>query len=126
MTGIVVGVDGSPSSMQALRWAADEAEVPRLDLLVLRSWREPIFGGPGPSACYEIDLAFQDAKQALESVAADVHDTHPGVHISSALAEGRPADLLIDRAAAADLLVVGSRGRGGFLGLELGSVSTKV
>jgi nucleotide-binding universal stress UspA family protein len=126
MTEIVVGVDGSASSRQALRWAAHEADRQGSDLVVLQSWHDPSFGGPGLSAGYEVDLVVEDAKSALQSIVATVHHSHPAVHVSSVLAEARPARALIDRASVADLLVVGSRGSGGFFGLELGSVSTKV
>lgn len=125
MAGIVVGVDGSESSRQALAWAAAEAELHHEELLLVQSWNEPMFGGPGFSAMYETDVAVQDAKAALESISAATRELHPEVHVASALIDGRPAMSLVMRARDAELLVVGSRGNGGFLGLELGSVSTK-
>jgi nucleotide-binding universal stress UspA family protein len=126
MGEIVVGVDGSDSSRQALEWAAREAEVRGADLVIVKNWRDPMFGGPGFSAMYETDLILSDAKAQLEALASDVHDAHPEVHVGSVLLDGSPAASLVKRGDVADLLVVGSRGNGGFLGLELGSVSAKV
>lgn len=126
MAGIVVGVDGSPSSRQALEWAAAEAERRHTDLLVVENWHDPMFGGPGFAAMYETDLLYQDTKDAIEAIAAHARDTHPGLSVTTAVVDGSPARSLIDRAVDAQLLVVGARGIGGFLGLELGSVSAKV
>jgi nucleotide-binding universal stress UspA family protein len=126
MGEIVVGVDGSPSSRQALEWAAAEAERRGKELLVLQSWREPALGSTGATGGYEADLVFDGAKAALDSVATEVHETHPRVPVTSVLVDRRPATALVERADDGDLLVVGNRGGGGFLGLELGSVSTKV
>lgn len=125
MSRVVVGFDGSACSRQALAWAAAEAEHRRTDLLLVKNWHDPVFNGPGLSAMYETDLAFHDEKDAVDSVARSVREEHPGVHMSTALVDGAPAASLVERAADAELLVVGSRGNGGFLGLELGSVSTK-
>lgn len=112
MVGIVVGVDGSPSSRQALAWAVAEAEHRRTDLLVVENWHDPMFGGPGFSAMYETDLAVRDAEVALAAIAADTHASHPGVRVASAVVDGSPARSLVDRAAGAELLVVGSRAAG--------------
>jgi nucleotide-binding universal stress UspA family protein len=126
MAGIVVGVDGSPSSRQAMAWAASEAEVRGTDLVVMQSWHEPIVDGPGAAACYEIDAVVDDAKHDLDAMASMAHHAHPTVDVACALVGGRPAQALVSRAEDADLLVVGSRGSGGFLGLDLGCISTKV
>jgi nucleotide-binding universal stress UspA family protein len=126
MAGIVVGVDGSASSRQALEWAGREAEVRDEDLLVVENWHDPMFGGPGASAAYEIDLIVAGAEAELASIAQAVAEAHPGVQVKTALLDGSPARSLVDRASDADLLVVGSRGKGGFLGLQLGSVGAKV
>lgn len=125
MSQIVVGVDGSPSSRQALEWAAREAASRRVDLLVVKNWHEPVYGGPGFSAMHETDLIRADAKARLESIAIKAHEAHPDVHVASALVDGTVVSSLVMRAKDSELLVVGSRGNGGFLGLELGSVSMK-
>jgi nucleotide-binding universal stress UspA family protein len=125
MAEIVVGVDGSPPSRQALEWAALEAENRHRDLLVVKNWHDPMFGGPGFSAMYEADLVRLDAEAELEAIARAAREAHPAVRIESALVDGSPVSSLLMRARDAELLVVGSRGNGGFLKLELGSVSTK-
>ena len=125
MGAIVVGVDGSPASRQALDWAVLEAERRRADVLVVRNWHDPVVGGPGFSAMYETDLVAQDAKDDVDAIAADARARHRGVRITTAVVDGPPARSILERAEQAELLVVGSRGNGGFLGLELGSVSMK-
>lgn len=125
MAGIVVGVDGSMASRHAVDWAAAEAALRGTELLLLECWRDPVVDGFGFTPMYPPDLFVQDIEAALEGVVGEVLDAHPGLVVSTALIDGYPARTLVDRAAEADLLVVGARGRGGFLGLELGSVSTK-
>lgn len=126
MTGIMVGVDGSPSSKRALAWAANEAELLHSDLLLVQSWNEPVFGGPGISVEYEMGIAFDGAEGALEALAESVRRRHAAIAVETVLTVGHPVLALVHRAVDADLLVVGSRGNGGFLSLELGSVSTRV
>jgi nucleotide-binding universal stress UspA family protein len=126
MAGIVVGVDGSAASKRALEWAAREAEVRGAGLLVVENWHDPMFGGPGASAAYEIDLIVEGAEAELATFALGASDAHPGIEVDTELVTGPPARSLVDHAADADLLVVGARGKGGFLGLRLGSVSAKV
>ena len=126
MVGIVVGVDGSEQSRHALEWAARDAEARGVDVLILRSWHEPLIGGAGATWSAEYDEVVHDAKSELDAVAAEVHDAHPTVAVLSALVDAHPVKALLARAASADLVVLGSRGAGGFLGLELGSVSLKV
>ncbi len=126
MDKIVVGVDGSGSSRQALAWAANEAEVGGGEVLVVESWHDPVLGGSGASALHEIEVISDEAKHDLESILEGVREAHPSVHFSSILTDSRPAAAIVKAADDADLVVVGARGRGGFLGLELGSVSAKV
>ncbi|WP_421119651.1 universal stress protein [Aquihabitans daechungensis] len=125
MRTIIVGVDGSESSRQALAWAADEAEAGGGEVVALQSWHDPVLGG-GVAAASDVDRVADAAKHELESLVARVRESHPSVHVASALVDVRPARALVQRAEGADLLVVGARGRGGFLRLELGSVSAKV
>jgi nucleotide-binding universal stress UspA family protein len=117
---IVVGVDGSESAQQALRWAIDEARRRDATLEVVHAWRRiPITDylltdpEPGGSARYAQQL-FDQAVEAEDTV---------GVTVERKLVAGDGAYALIHEAKGADLLVVGSRGRGGFSGLLLGSVS---
>jgi nucleotide-binding universal stress UspA family protein len=139
MNTIVVGVDGSPSSTDALRWAVPEARAHQARLLAVYaydyapSWSvyayaESGVAVPPPEQIEETtDQAHQRAQQLLDNVLAEVCGEDVDVRIEPrAVANRRPAAALLEEAAGADLLVVGSRGRGGFVGLMLGSVSQQV
>ena len=117
---IVVGVDGSESAQRALRWAIDEARHREATLEVVHAWRRiPIsdyfVNEPEPGGSERFAKAVLD--QAVEA-----EDT-AGVIVERKLVPGTGAYALIHEAKGAALLVVGSRGRGGFSGLLLGSVS---
>jgi nucleotide-binding universal stress UspA family protein len=124
---IVVGVDGSDESKAALRFALEEAKLRGAKLRCIHAWAYPYMGDPtGLATAVAADLfgrMSEDAQAQLTGVVAEVAGGSPGVEIEQAVAEGPPASVLIDAAEHADLLVVGSRGRGGFAGLILGSVS---
>ncbi|MFC6238057.1 universal stress protein [Longivirga aurantiaca] len=115
---VIVGVDASPASKAALRWAADHAVARGLSLEAVAVWEIPAtFGWVG-----EEDLdPTEAARRGLESVVAEVVGTTPEVEIT--VARGHAALVLVEASERADLLVVGSRGMGGFAGLLLGSVS---
>lgn len=122
MERIVVGVDGSANGSRALRWALSEARLRGSVVAALYAWNFPFVAAP-----YSIpaDPGFEeDARLALDRVIA-AEDTD-GVVVEPILACGSAASSLIEAAKDADLLVVGSRGRGGFAGLLLGSVSQQV
>jgi nucleotide-binding universal stress UspA family protein len=117
---IVVGVDGSESSRVALRWAVDEARRRRARLEVVHAWRAIPIGDyffaerePGGSSRY--------AQKTLDETVEAVDTTD--ITVERKLMTGGAAHALIHEAKEADLLVVGSRGHGGFGGLLLGSVS---
>jgi len=119
---IVVGVDGSSSSEEALVWAADEAKLRNASLHIVHSWVLP----PMPSSIEMLEQLkgheiSEMSQQLLDDAAASVADR--GIEITTELSNDSPAEGLIRAAQDADLLVVGSRGRGGFKGLLLGSVS---
>jgi nucleotide-binding universal stress UspA family protein len=119
---IVVGVDGSPSSVAALGWAASHAELIGATLEVLMTWEWPVSLGwsiPIPSG-YNPE---HDAAKALDGTLDPMRRQHPGLIIQSTILEGHPAPLLVKASEGADLLVVGSRGHGEFAGMLLGSVS---
>jgi nucleotide-binding universal stress UspA family protein len=122
---IVVGVDGSPGSTAALRWALEEARLRRAKLRVIRAWLYPRIDGYGsiPAELPYMDALRNDVEELLDAVVDEVAGENPGVSIVRVAVEGPPAEVLIEAAADADLLVVGSRGPGGFSGLLLGSVS---
>ncbi len=115
---IVVGVDGSPDSLNALRWALDLAEERKADVTVVQAWH--------PSAVHTIAHAAAD-KDDSERVLNEIVEAHTrgGLKVTPVHVEGSAAAVLIDTSKGADLLVVGSRGRGGFTSLLLGSVSSQ-
>lgn len=119
---IVVGVDGSASSKDALKWAAQQAEATGAALEVVTTWEWPTSFGWVPPYPAEYDPE-ADAGKALEQTIAEVLGPSPSVAIRTRIAEGHPAPVLIELSRGADLLVVGSRGHGEFAGMLLGSVS---
>ncbi|HEY6533745.1 MAG TPA: universal stress protein [Acidimicrobiales bacterium] len=125
MGKIVVGVDGSVGSRSALRWAHAEAVLRSCPLEVVLVWQFPVmtslpaFGAvPPPEDLSGDSEASLQATLQEEGVAST-----DAVPVTATVAEGAAAAALIEVAKDADLLVVGSRGRGGFTGLLLGSVS---
>jgi nucleotide-binding universal stress UspA family protein len=125
MKTIVVGVDGSPGSVAALRFAIEEAQRRRAEIRAVNAWHIPAaaYGSgiaPAPISLSDFEqLGTTALDSALKEVAASVN----GVKITPVVREGQATEVLIDEAKDADLLVVGSRGLGGFRGLLLGSVS---
>lgn len=119
---IVVGVDGSEQSLAALHWAVDEARMRHGKVLLITAWHYP----PVPSTVEDSGTAdsFHAAERvqanALKAVAAE------GVDIEGTLVRDSAATALLEAAKDANLLIVGSRGHGGFAGLHLGSVSGQV
>lgn len=123
---IVVGVDGSSSSLEALAWALDEARARDAQVVAVAVWHDPYLGTGLMGVSTPVDWV-QDAAQTMLDRAVDGADTSGLAHaVERVLAYGSPALTLLDVAREAALLVVGSRGRGGFAGLLLGSVSSHV
>jgi nucleotide-binding universal stress UspA family protein len=124
MERIIVGVDGSAPSVEALRWAVAEATAHAADLVAMVAWEFP-FVPSGPGAGFYVgptaDELGDEAERHLAEAVAQV-DLGP-VRVTRIIEYGSPARVLLDAAADADLLVVGDRGHGGFAGLLLGSVS---
>jgi len=127
MNRIVVGIDGSRESRETLRWAVAEAKLRGAALRVVHTWSFPyIAAGPGLDPTLDaqvIDDARRNAEELVERELSELGDEAAGVDIERAVVEGAPAPTLIEAARGSDLLVVGSRGHGGFAGLLLGSVS---
>jgi nucleotide-binding universal stress UspA family protein len=128
---IVVGVDGSETSREALRWAADEAVARGAELQVVHAWEVPTIGvgvglTPGRRTTAAPEGQQQEARQLVTDMVTQELTDHALRDIRPSVGRGSPASVLIDAARGADLLVVGSRGLGGFKGLLLGSVSTKM
>jgi nucleotide-binding universal stress UspA family protein len=130
MQRIVVGVDGSENSRVALDWALAEAQLRHASVDVVNAW-QPVFivgfgGMPGGAAVQEDAAHEEEAHRVLDEMTAGTHPTDPAVTIDKVAVRGLSASALLEAAKGADLLVVGSRGRGGFAGLLLGSVSQQV
>ncbi len=125
---IVVGVDGSKLSAQAVDFAFRQAELTGDRVLAVHAWRSPAStyeGGLGPLMFDPVEIEESAQVLVAESLAGAIED-HPDVEVATRLISGQSARALLVAAESADLLVLGSRGRGGFAGLLLGSVSQGV
>lgn len=125
MAGIVVGIDGSSCSRDALRFAAAEAKLRREPLRVVCAWHTPAAAYAGGGLLPELgeDTYRSSARRLAEDELADVLGAQGEVGNVVELREGNAAEALIEASRDASMLVVGSRGRGGFAQLMLGSVS---
>jgi nucleotide-binding universal stress UspA family protein len=128
MAVIVVGVDHSEGAKAALRFALEEAKLRRATLRVVHAWQYGYIGALGLEGSYPIVGAdikdLHDAAQtALDATLQESIPETDTVEVERRVVEGRAAAVLVDESRGADLLVVGSRGHGGFAGLLLGSVS---
>jgi nucleotide-binding universal stress UspA family protein len=134
---VVVGVDGSAGSMEALRWALAEARLRDVPLRVVHAWSYIYTDGAGAGyqpygmfgsvSTLGVDVgdlhrvAEEMVEKAIDKVARNIE----GVVIQRRVVQGDAAHVLVDAVTAGDILVVGSRGHGGFAGLLLGSVSQR-
>lgn len=124
---IVVGVDGSACAQAALEWAVREADLRGATVCAVHAWHYPYSGDPigmTPLLGDAFDVLEKAAHDELDA-AVDAVNTLPEP-IEKRVSAGAAAALLLDAAKGASLLVVGTRGRGGFAGLLLGSVSQQV
>ncbi|BFV55408.1 universal stress protein [Kitasatospora sp. CMC57] len=117
---IVVGVDGSTPSRRALRWALGQAAATGALVEAVMCWRFPTVYGWAP-ASVDRELGAVAGKMLAQAVAEVTTDDAP-VKILEIVESGHAAEILLERARGADLLVVGNRGLGGFAGTLLGSV----
>lgn len=120
---VVVGIDGSDESRAAVRWAVRHARLTGAAVHAVAVWEQPIqFGDavPVPAADFEAE-----ARGWLAAALPELRSAGPGAEVHSHLEQGDPATVLIDRARAADLLVLGNHGRGAVAGVLLGSVAQR-
>ena len=125
---IVVGIDSSEGSERALEWALAEAGVHGDRLLLLHAWQFPAVGvssyAGDPLPVFGHDDVEKLAGDVLNSAATTAARLAPNVQADQELVQGHPAAALVNASRQARLLVIGSRGLGGFRGMLMGSVSS--
>jgi nucleotide-binding universal stress UspA family protein len=121
---IVVGIDGSPPSTQALLWAADEADRQGVELVVVHGWSYP-YENVNAQSAQARDLTEIDAACVLER-SIELARARCGVEVSGQLVERSPAAAVLESVRDGDLLVLGSRGRGAVMATLFGSVVNSV
>ena len=129
MPGIIVGIDGSGHSRKALEWAIKEAAAHHSPLTVV-TVHQAAAGYFGNPASYPGDVALTEkateaARAEIEQVLAGLGETRPP-SITVKAVNGFPVEVLIDAGKDADMIVLGSRGTGGFARLMLGSTASQV
>jgi nucleotide-binding universal stress UspA family protein len=127
MSTILVGVDHSEGAKAALRFALEEAKLRGAKLRPVHAWQFGYVGSPGiegtlPVVGADLGELHRAAELALDAILREAIPDPGGVELDRRVVEGAPGAVLVDESRDADLLVVGSRGRGGFAGLLLGSV----
>jgi nucleotide-binding universal stress UspA family protein len=123
---IVVGVDGSDSSLEALRWALTEAELRNAAVDVIHSWHVVYYGDMAGGLPYPEEVFASAARDVLDKALTAVAEEAKTVKVTGRLEQGSAVPTLLLAAESADLVVVGRRGHGGFLSLVMGSVATQV
>ncbi|MGC4855837.1 universal stress protein [Micromonospora sp. DT4] len=124
---VVVGVDGSPSSLVAAEHAARAALLRSRPLLLVHGYLHPLgYGVPSNPYDLGVPAPTEEARKMLERTAADLAGRFPGLAVEARQIAGGPGATMVEESRRADLVVVGSRGLGGFTGLLLGSVGAQV
>lgn len=123
----MVGVDGSDGSREALRWAIDEAALRGVAVQAVATWQVPTYAYTGVAVLPPLEELGEATAEVLADTVSQERASLSGsaaeVEVEQVVVEGPAAGVLIERSRDAALLVVGSRGYGGFRGLLLGSVS---
>jgi nucleotide-binding universal stress UspA family protein len=119
---VVVGVDGSASSLEAVGWAGDYAASTGASIELVAAWAWPQSYGWAIPLPEGFDPA-ADARRVLSESSASLREGHPALSVKTTAVEGHPAQVLVEISRGASLLVVGSRGHGEFSGMLIGSVS---
>jgi nucleotide-binding universal stress UspA family protein len=120
---VTVGVDGSAESVRALRWAADYARATGGRIRAVLAWHYPAPIGPAPAGVAAGQVTDEVSQQLSEFLSRTVATNAAGVAAEEIVCAGHPAQILLDQAKGADLLVVGARGHAAVTGMYLGSVS---
>jgi nucleotide-binding universal stress UspA family protein len=126
MGRIVVGVDSSKTSLKALRWALAEAELRGASLQLVHAFPRPELVGMTMVVTLPSDDELREASAQVLSEALEAVGGAGDVPVTTHVGAGGPASVLVETAHDADLLVIGSRGLGGFRGMLLGSVTQQV
>jgi nucleotide-binding universal stress UspA family protein len=121
---IAVGVDGSPASIRALRWAARIGGPLGLPILAITAWEYPAMYGASGMGLEEW-RPDADAGQALRDALETAFGEHTPSGLRTEVVQGYPAKVMLEAGDSAEMLVLGSRGHGGFVGMLLGSVSAR-
>jgi len=125
---VVLGVDASPESRAAVAEGFAEADRRGATLLAVHTWTRPVSTGPGDMLplVYDAEDVEGEERRLLSEALSGYREKHPDVTVSEQVLQRRPAPTLVDMSRTAQVVVVGSRGRGGFKGLVLGSVSQQL
>lgn len=123
---VVVGIDGSDASIDALRFAADESRLRSARLRIVCAWTLPV-GNEGPGTSWPDPSVYErGAQHAIDAAMTAIGRELEGIEVEPRVVLGGGASALLENCSDAALVVVGSRGHGGFTGLLLGSVSQQV
>lgn len=125
---VILGVDGSPESAPAVAAGFAEADRRRAALVAVHTWTGPVSAGPGDflPIVYDVDEVEGLEARVLSEALSGYPQKFPDVEVTERVVQRRPAGTLVELSHGAQVVVVGTRGRGGFKGLLLGSVSQQV
>lgn len=123
---IVIGYDGSSGSKSALRWAAAAADRAQAPLRIVEAFEIVIITRPSPGKIVPLEAVRTARQEGLDKVAASIREPYPGLHVETSLVGGSAPKTLMEAAQDARLVVLGSRGLGGWSGLLVGSVAVQV